>query len=120
MIHDQSTTALARKLQKLEEENALLQERIAYLTGALGQHKICPPEWGLSITEQRIFQAIEAKEYASRDDLMAAVYWDKDEPAVPHSIHVFMSRLRKKIKPFGIEIGNLYGAGFYIKQGRTA
>ncbi len=114
MIHDPTTTALANKIQKLEEEKAILEEQIAYLSAALVPHKFCPPEWNLSGSEARILLAIEAKQFATADDLMAALYWDKPEPAIPQAVHVFMSRVRKKMKPFGVEIMNLHGQGFYL------
>ena len=45
---------------------------------------------------------------------MAALYWDKDEPGEEKIIDVLVCKIRKKLKPYGIDIKTHWGRGYYL------
>jgi two-component system cell cycle response regulator CtrA len=59
-------------------------------------------------------RVLMAREYATKEAIMAALYWDKDEPGELKMIDVLVSRIRKKLRPFGIDIKTHWGRGFYL------
>lgn len=110
-----SPEGLSRLNNKLREENETLKEQIAYLQAALMGPEELPIEWKLTKTEQRIVRVCLARELATKEAIATALYWDKDEPADGMSnINVHMSKIRRKLKPFGIEIKTSWGKGFYV------
>jgi two-component system cell cycle response regulator CtrA len=106
--------AIDRLNEKLREENELLKEQIAFLTAALMGTEPLPLEWKLTETEERLMRVLMAREYATKDTILAALYWDKDEPGDEKMIDVLVCRIRKKIKRFGIDIKTHWGRGFYL------
>jgi DNA-binding response OmpR family regulator len=103
------------RLQRLQDENDTLREQVAYLSEALVPYISLPKEWNLTRREERIVRAIAgAKDIASHSSLMAALYWDRAEPAGPAILPVLMCNLRKKLRPVGIEIKTLLGRGYYL------
>ena len=73
-----------------------------------------PVEWNLTDSEERIARVILAREYASKDAIMAALYWDKDEPGEEKIIDVLVCKIRKKLNPYGIDIKTHWGRGYYL------
>ena len=59
-------------------------------------------------------RVILTREYASKDAIMAALYWDKDEPGEEKIVDVLICKIRKKIKPYGIDIKTHWGRGYYL------
>jgi two-component system cell cycle response regulator CtrA len=103
------------RIEALEEERERLVEQIARLEHALGLSFIAPVEWRLTGSEARVVGALIARESLTKDAGMAALYRDfgKDEPE-PKILDVFVCKIRKKLKPFGIEILTLWGIGYRL------
>jgi ribosomal protein L21 len=72
--------ALLYSNAQLREENDFLREQIAFLTAALMGDDPLPLEWNLTDSEERLVRVLMARQFASKDTIMAALYWDKDEP----------------------------------------
>lgn len=103
------------RLEAIEGENDLLRERIAQLEGLLGHNFLCPVEWRLTCSENRVFGTLMARDLATKEAILAALYRDvgKDEAEIK-IVDVFVCKLRKKIKPFGIEVHTRWGEGYYL------
>jgi len=109
------SNALTRLNERLREENELLKEQNAYLRSALMGAVELPLEWKLTKTEQRIMSVCLARDLATKEALAAALYWDKEDPADgPSNVKVHISKIRRKLKPFGIEIKTIWGQGFHV------
>jgi two-component system cell cycle response regulator CtrA len=107
--------ALMRANQQLREENDLLKEQIAYLTSALMGSDVLPLEWNLTESEERVMRVMISREFATKEAISAALYWDKDEPSdAIKTIDVMVCRIRRKLKPYGIDIKTHWGRGFYL------
>ena len=110
---------VAARIEGLEAENARLRERIAQLEAAMGMALITPLEWRLTPAEMRVFGVIMAREMATKDAVMAALYRDegRDEAEIK-IVDVFVCKIRRKLKPFGIGIETVWGRGY--RMGRDA
>lgn len=94
----------ARRIRNLERTIGELRARIRHLEELL-QPQVSPPAaWGLVRREVQIFQALLAREPASKDYLAAVLYGDDDIETMPETILSHMSKLRAKVRPFGVEI----------------
>lgn len=107
----------ARLLDVLKQENELLRERVARLESILMQTAPPPIEWRLTASEARVFGCLVNREIATKDAIMAALYCDRldaDGAAEPKIVDVFVCKMRRKLKPFGVEIRTVFGQGFVI------
>lgn len=103
------------RLEVIEAENAMLREEIERLRHLLGHHWLPPIEWRLTGSEARVFGTLLAREIATKDAIMAALYRDAGKEEAEEKIcDVFICKLRKKVKPFGIEILTQWGTGWRL------
>ena len=109
---------VAARLEAVERENDMLRARIAQLEDALaGSAVALPIEWGLTPQESRVLGVLRARSMATKEAVMAALYVDlgKDE-AEPKIVDVFICKIRKKLKPFGVEIKTVWGQGYSLAE----
>jgi two-component system, cell cycle response regulator CtrA len=106
--------ALLYSNAQLREENDFLREQIAFLTAALMGDDPLPLEWNLTDSEERLVRVLMARQFASKDTIMAALYWDKDEPGEIKIIDVMVCKIRKKLKRHGIDIRTHWGRGYSL------
>lgn len=99
----------------LEAAIARLEDRVAELEAAMGLGVLTPLEWGLTRNEARLVGALLERELLTKDAAMAALYRDRgaDEPEIK-IVDVFVCKARKKLKPFGVEIGTRWGEGYFM------
>lgn len=98
----------------LYEENCLLKERIIQLETVLGAVP-APLALGLTQSQGRIFSVLMRRQMATKEQLIAAVYTDFGrEPPVYDTIHVFIVKIRKKLKKLGIRIRTIPQHGYAI------
>ena len=108
-------TDLSRQVAMLERENERLREENARLRRMQTEVDILPPLFGLTGREDALVSLLLAKEVATKDQLHFALYGHEvDGGAEPKIIDVFICKIRKKLKPFGIEIGTMWGRGYRL------
>ena len=98
-----------------------LEDRIQGLEEAMGLCVLPPLEWGLTVQQARLFGALLEREVLTKDAAMAALYRDRgdDEPEMK-IVDVFVCHIRRKLKPFGIEIGTRWGVGYFMTPANKA
>lgn len=105
------------RLEALKVENDMLRARIAQLEDALmaSERFVVPVEWRLTANEARVFGVLLARELATKEAIMAALYGNlgKDEAEIK-IVDVFVCKARRKLKPFGVEIKTVWGQGYYL------
>jgi len=103
------------RIALLERENDELREHVRRLEDALIGTFETPFEWGLTAAERIVFGVLVNREVASKDAMMAALYrsMGKDEPD-PKIVDVFVCKLRRKVKPYGITIRTHWGTGWQL------
>jgi DNA-binding response OmpR family regulator len=75
-------------------------------------------EWvALSPIEERLVQALASRfgSVVSRDELLAAG-WPDDGTPTDAALRVHLTRLRKEIKPLGLEIATVRGFGHVLQE----
>ncbi|NEI60939.1 winged helix-turn-helix domain-containing protein [Rhizobium leguminosarum] len=92
----------------LKEENATLRERIRQLETLLTPEDVdVPLEWQLANAERRIFSALTRLDVVSKEMLYQALYSDRldlDREPDCNAVESHVSKLRKKLRPFGVVI----------------
>lgn len=105
----------AARAEALEAENERLRARIDELEDILGFRFLPPLEWQLTPNEARIFGVILTRPLATKAALMSALYRDEGrDPAEPKIIDVFVCKIRKKLKRFGIAIETRWAEGWFM------
>lgn len=105
------------RIEKLEDENYGLRLRIRELEAALMVPWKAPEEWQLTPTEARVFKALAARAFLTKTALFTIV-WACDNADVPSQkiIDAYISKLRRKLKPFGIKIWTRWGEGYFLDE----
>ena len=108
-----------RRLQDRIEE---LEEEVRQLRELLAPALKFPPEMRLSPMQERILSAIYARAPAvvAHERVAVAVYPDPDMAPETNSVAVQVSHLRRKLKPYGVEIKNRWGEGLYLDRASAA
>lgn len=109
------------RIEAVMAENDRLRDRIEQLESALGMDFLAPIEWRLTASENRVFGVLMAREIATKNAVMAALYADhgRDEAEIK-IVDVLICKIRRKVKPFGIEIGTRWGEGYYLTPAMKA
>lgn len=110
-------------LQSLRDENAQLREQLAAMRAALSECPPLPEEWGLTPCQARVFGVLIRRERPSRTAIMTALYSDRAEADIvedPTMISIFIMKIRRKLKPFDIEIRTLRGHGYALDAATRA
>ncbi|RUM06788.1 winged helix-turn-helix domain-containing protein [Rhizobium chutanense] len=92
----------------LRTENETLRERVRQLEALLLPEDIeIPIEWRLVNAERRIFAALTRREIVTKDMLYEALYGDRldlDKEIEINCVESHVSKLKRKVKPFGVVI----------------
>lgn len=103
------------RLEALEAANARLRDRVAELEDALGFTIEMPVYLGLTSAEARVFGALMKRPTWTKEQLMVALYSDRpDDPPEIKIVDVFICKLRKKLRPIGVDIETLWGQGYRL------
>lgn len=102
---DQSPHA---RIQQLEDQVQVLKDALADRTVLL------PEEWCLSPMESDVFRVLLKRDVARFTAISAALYSDRPDPPDDRTIHVFIFRIRRKLKPFGIVIHRVRHVGYSL------
>jgi two-component system cell cycle response regulator CtrA len=106
---------VAARLEAVEQENDMLRERLALIETEFGMRWRAPLEFRLSPQEELVFGVLMAREMMTVEMAMAALYHNLGkDPAEKKIVDVFICKIRKKIKPFGVEIKTVWGRGYLI------
>lgn len=97
-----------------------LEDRIAELESALGLDYKSRPEWGLTRSEACVVGMLTKTSIASHARLETALYADRNDTPTGNNVDVFITRARRKLAPFGIEIRNTWGVGYWIPAEQKA
>jgi two-component system cell cycle response regulator CtrA len=95
------------RIEELEEENRQLKQQLATLFEM-------PHALGLSGTEGRILAYIfKQSPRTAHLERLCFVIWP-GRSITKEMINVYLFRIRKKLKPFGIELQTIYGEGYFL------
>ena len=104
------------KPASLVEENDYLRAQVRQLKDALGTGLRLPEEWNLSVKEAAMLGVLGAREIATREAIMCALYGDDPDPPDEQILNVLNHRLRRKLAPRGFTIVTHRGQGLAIPR----
>ncbi|WP_306147252.1 MULTISPECIES: helix-turn-helix domain-containing protein [unclassified Roseibium] len=105
----------AEKNKQLTDEVAELQEENRQLKDMLYGDSTIPWDWGLSPSQAAILRCLIARPEVHYETIEAAIYFKREPPEnVMSVLRAQMRYLRLKLKPFGVEIHNKSGFGYYL------
>lgn len=108
------------KPASLVEENDYLRAQVRQLKDALGTGLRWPAEWKLSVKETAMLGVLAAREIATRDAIMCALYGNDPDPPDERILNVLTHRLRRKLAPRGFTIVTRRAQGFAIPREQRA
>jgi two-component system, cell cycle response regulator CtrA len=106
----------ADRIALLEADNARLRERVATLEDQLGMSVEASLALGLTPKEAQLFGLLLARDTITKEQALANIYGlrpDGDEPEIK-IIDVFICKIRRKLRRFGVEITTHWGAGYSL------
>ena len=105
-----------------EQENQRLRERIAELEGLLFEPSpVLYIEVGLTKYEYLFVTLLLKRAFATKEQVFIALYAGQaGELPQPEVINVHLTKARKKLQPFGVEIVTKTGVGFYMSPASKA
>lgn len=105
---------LRRELADKEAEiEALRQVRV-------GDHERFVGVAGFTAMEARFVALIASRDRVSKEAAFSALYdHGSDDPPAPKIVDIWLHRVRRKLKPYGVTIETIWGFGFQVSaEGR--
>lgn len=105
-----------KKVEMLEDENAVLQMHVDDLKKLFGSEIPIPRVFGLTGKESMLLQILVARPTVKKTDLMSIYEVNYASEEVPEIkiIDVFVCKMRKKLQPFDITIRTHWGNGYFL------
>lgn len=101
----------------LEDENETLRERVRQLEAELADVEFVPVEWGLTASEATVLGVLVNRDVAGKDAILAGLYRDIGKDVADEQIvDVYISKLRRKLNPYGVEIKTWHGRGWRLDE----
>ncbi|NEI60938.1 helix-turn-helix domain-containing protein [Rhizobium leguminosarum] len=94
-----------------------LEERIRQLEEALMPSSVMVPvEYQLTSLESRVFAHLASREFGTKQSIMMALYSDRAEEPEIKIVDVFVCKMRRKLRPFGVKIETIWGLGYRLAK----
>ncbi len=107
-------------VQALERRIEELQHRVCVLEEITGLSLDCPLEFGLTRSEAVICGLLAKNEMVTKSLMLEALYMHEQDEAEIKIVDVWICKMRRKLKPFGIEIKTVWGRGFAMPPASRA
>ena len=114
----QHTTMIDRDLvvRRLRDENEELHEQLRQMQQVLTPPFIAPYEWHLTKYETLVLSSLLSAKFISKERLFVSLYSDYNDPPTDNNLRVLVSKLRKKLSPFGVVIKFIWGQGYLLED----
>jgi two-component system cell cycle response regulator CtrA len=109
------TTLRDDLVEKLEQENDELRERVRVLEEMVGIRIEVPLVFGLTTHEAMLFGLLLKRDLVSKEMAMVGLYGDRPnlDPEIK-IVDVYVCKARKKLRGFGVEIETVWGRGYRL------
>lgn len=113
MTYDELFSLCKKQADQLDK----LTFELEYLKGELGIDKFPYLELSPIIThsQAKVLKMLMVKDFVTPSQFLTGLYYDRpDQEPSYHIVSVFISHLRKALKPYDIIIHNNWGQGYHI------
>jgi two-component system cell cycle response regulator CtrA len=107
-------------MSTLRDQNDELREKVRQLEEVIGLSFQAPVEFGLTRREEMVLGTLLRRERLSKEQIMTVMYSDRISVPDIRILDVYVCRLRKKLKPFEIEIRTMWGIGYALPPASKA
>lgn len=108
------------RMRELEDENLRLRSRLREFEKHVFAEWV-PPAWlPMPRSEIIVLQVLLKHERVSAELLWAALYSRRDEPPLDTSHQSHVSKAKKKLEPFGVEIKSARFLGYWMPDASKA
>lgn len=101
-------------VERLERENEELRARVKMLEAMAGATFESPPEFALTQKESVVFGMLLKNTIVRKQTFIEALYFHKQDEAEIKIVDVFVCKVRRKLKPWKIEISTQWGQGYFM------
>lgn len=101
-------------VERLERENDELRARVRMLEELAGATFESPPELALTQKESVIFGMLLKNALVRKQAFIEALYFHQQDEAEIKIVDVFVCRVRRKLKPWKMEISTQWGQGYFM------
>lgn len=109
-----SGTVSAARFAEVVAERDALEARVQELEALVCPEFEFPPAWRLGKLRSRLLSHLLVGHIVSTNDIMGLLYADRLDPPVEHMAAMQIFKLRRKLEPFGIQITNVHGHGWFL------
>lgn len=102
------------RLAFLESENAALRDEVDVLRDVLSAPIVVAPEWHLTRTHRIVLGVLVSRVIATKEAIMAALYGGQTFDRDPKIADVFICQLRRRPRPYGVTINNVWAIGWSL------
>lgn len=117
-IHDLEVNRLRIENKQLRERVEDLEYDLKELHGQVNGAKLFfPIEWALTARETDVLRYLVVNTVGEKKAIHRAMYpreWDAPDLKI---MDVFICKLRRKVRPFGVEIDTVWGIGWSLNSG---
>lgn len=103
-----------------DEEIEVLKERIIQLEELLAGTSSVPIRFGLSGLQTKLFGMLMRREEVGRFQAMDFIYGGCPSEPDAQILSVVVNHLRKKLRPFDVDIKTIWGRGWYLTSDAKA
>jgi two-component system cell cycle response regulator CtrA len=101
-------------VEQLEKENDALRARVKVLEELAGATFESPPQFSLTQKESVIFGLLMKNTIVRKQSFIEALYFHQQDEAEIKIVDVFVCKVRRKLKPWSIEISTQWGQGYFM------
>lgn len=116
MLSENPTVDEVRRMLRARIEE--LEETIRQLREPAPVSEMFPRDWGLSVRERDLLAILFRcrTAYLHRNAIMDAIYGDESDEVQDQIVGVWIFKMRKKLKPFGMTIESRWGLGYFLPE----
>jgi two-component system cell cycle response regulator CtrA len=117
-MQDFERQQLLDRIAALEALNDDLESKLVVIQENLGQRMQLPMVLSLTASEASIIGCLYARQSCTKALLHGLLYGNRldADVAMEKIIDVFICKLRKKLKPYGIEVETIWGHGYAMHE----
>ncbi|QCI65655.1 winged helix-turn-helix domain-containing protein [Phreatobacter stygius] len=109
------TSLAKRTIARLAADLAEAREHLERLERSLGQDLALPLEWRLTPLQGRVVSALLSRDVVPEQTLSELLYLSRGVVyRDPAAVKVHISNIRRRLRPFGIEIAHHRGRGYAL------
>lgn len=116
-MHEIADRHRCRQCERLIIQNGELRERLRQIEESLSGRDLHLPVH-LTPHELSITALLLKRQSVTREQLLTVIYGgpDRERGVEPKVLDVFVYRIRRKLRPFGVHICTRFGIGFYLEK----